>query len=158
METCWSTEGTTQGGSVLIGTGDSAFSPLPSSMQFAFGAQGGLYLPVRARLWGMEPGSGTDFLNAKNPHTRFSAVMFDGTVVVPPCAITWGYVAGTDGYDLATWTMIEFLPLDLGARAFDTSMTLVVEVVDANHLYARNEGQVIVKAPDGWGSMDAGVR
>ena len=153
---CWSLDGTTPGGTVQIGTGDMQFMPLPSELPFLYGNQGGLELVVRSRITGMDPGNATDFLDPKNPKTRFSAIMFDGTVVAPPCSLRYGYTARGDGsYDLVSSGLVEFLPLELGQRAYNTQMTLIVEVIDSAGLYAKNQGDVIVRPPTT--GSDAGV-
>jgi hypothetical protein len=153
---CWPVETTTPGGEVEIGTGDS-FESMPDTIQFIIGTQGGTFLQVHARIRGLEPGNPEDFLDPSNPKTRFTGVLFDGTVVGRECPGKLGYVPSSEegAFDRERAAALEFLPWEVGERSFDTEMTLVAEVIDADGRYARHEKLVFAQAPAGWND-DAG--
>jgi hypothetical protein len=153
---CWPVETTTPGGEVEIGTGDS-FESMPDTIQFIIGTQSGTFLQVHARIRGLEPGNPEDFLDPSNPKTRFTGVLFDGTVVGRECPGKLGYVPSSEegAFDRERAAALEFLSWEVGKRSFDTEMTLVVEVIDAEGRYARHQKLVFAQAPAGW-SDDAG--
>ncbi|MBA3819269.1 MAG: hypothetical protein H0X17_10285 [Deltaproteobacteria bacterium] len=145
---CWPMEAATPGGEVELGTGIGGFEPLPASLRFIQGTQGGTFLVVNARIRGLAPGNPNDFFDPGNPKTLFTAIEFDGTEIRPPCPGTLGYVpAGPDHFERARAQYLEFLPYEVGSRAFNTNVRLVVEIIDANGRYARDERVVFAEAP-----------
>jgi hypothetical protein len=155
---CWPVESSTAGGEVEIGTGPLGFEPMPEAVQFILGTQGGTFLSVHARLRGLEPGNPDDLLDPTNPRTRFSAVLFDGTEVARECPGTVGYEPSEENsyFERKRAQNLEFLPFELGQKAFDTDITLIVEVIDAQGRYARDEKTAFAQAPEGWTDGDAG--
>jgi hypothetical protein len=152
---CWDTTGTTPAGSVEIGTGEGDFEPLPASLPFFPGTQDGVFLRVRSRMRGLSPGDPSSTRDPANPKTYFSAVLFDGTVVKADCPITAGYrPAEGDVFDLGREFFIEFLPRSLAEMAYDTDVTVILEVIDNERRYARAEAVVFASAPI---LVDAGV-
>jgi hypothetical protein len=155
-EDCWPVETSTPGGTIELGTGVLAFEPLPDELQFIRGTQGGTFLVLNARMKDLDPGD-PDVLRAPgNPKSTFSATLFDGTVVERECPATVGYKpSAEEGYfERSRHQVLEFLPFELGQKAFDTDLTLKVEVIDSQGRYASDEKVVHCRAPVGW--ADAG--
>ncbi|HTE51275.1 MAG TPA: hypothetical protein VK698_10435 [Kofleriaceae bacterium] len=158
----WPMESSTPGGELEIGTGVRGFEPMPDELQFIAGTQSGTFLILHARMKGLEPGNADDFLDPRNPRTRFSATLFDGTVVGRGCPSTQGYKPSEEeGYfERKSYQNLEFLPFALGEKAFDTTVKLRVEIIDADGRYAVDEKDVLCPAPTGWndaGPTDAGI-
>jgi hypothetical protein len=153
---CWPVETSTPAGEIEIGTGAGPFEPMPEMLPFIRGTQGGTFLIVHARLKALEPGNPDDFLDPTNPKTKFSAILADGTEVTRECPGTVGYKpSAEEGYfERQRFHTLEFLPFELGQMAFDSDVTLVAEVIDAQGRYARDERTVFAQAPEGW--SDAG--
>ena len=130
---------------------------MPDSLPFVVGTQGGTYLIVHARFKGLEPGNPDDFKDPVNPRSKFTAILFDGTEVTRECPSTKGYEpSAEEGYfERESYWNLEFLPFEVGRKAFGTEAKLIVEVLDAYGRYARDEKDVFVRQPDGW--ADAGV-
>jgi len=149
---CWPIDTSTPEGIIEIGTGTGGFEPMPDTLPFIAGTQGGTFLIVHSRIKGLEPGNPDDFLEPTNPKTKFSAIMFDGTEVTRECPGTVGYQpSAEEGYfERQRFQNLEFLPFELGERAFDTDMTVIVEVIDVNGHYARDERHIFASAPEGW--------
>lgn len=150
---CWPIEDATPAGTVELGTGD-PFEAMPDSLRFVRGNQGGTFLVLTSRMTGLRPGNPMRYNDPGNPRTRFSAVLADGTIVGRPCPITLGYEENGDMFDAPSTYRLEFLPLALGVGAFDTTITLSVEVIDSEKRYARDEKRVLVLPPEDW--ADAG--
>jgi hypothetical protein len=152
----WPIDSSTEAGEIQIGTGVSAFEPMPEQLRFIRGTQSGTFLIVHSRMKGLEPGNPDDFLEPKNPKTKFSAVLFDGTVVGRECPSSLGYEPSAEpGYfERRTFQGLEFLPFAVGQKAFDTTVKLRVEVIDSEGRHASDERDVFCEAPEGW--SDAG--
>lgn len=156
-QACWPVESSTPGGTIEIGTGLDGFEPLPDSLRFTLGGQGGTFLLFNARMKGLDPGNPDCFLAPGNPRTRFIVTLQDGTQVGNECPGTVGYKpsASGDGYnERAQGQMIPFLPFELGEKAFNTEVDVKVEIIDDQGHYAMDEGTVFAKAPTGY--PDAG--
>jgi hypothetical protein len=148
---CWPIETSVPGGEIELGTGNVSFEPMPASIPFILGGQGGTFLYLNARIRGLEPGDPTDLFAARNPRTRFQVVLGDGTVVGPECGASVGFRAtADDGYfERAAPQQQAFLPYSLGERAFDTNVQIIVEVIDIDGNYARDEKTVFTTRPAG---------
>ena len=155
-QACWPVAGSTPGGTIEIGAGRE-FEPLPESLKFTIGGQGGTFLTFNARIKGLDPGNPDCFLASGNPRTRFIVTLQDGTQVGNECPGTVGYKPSPSGagyYERAEAQMIPFLPFELGEKAFNTEVDIKVEIIDDQGHYASDEGMVLAKAPDGY--PDAG--
>ena len=135
---------------------------MPDELQFIRGTQSGTFLIVHARIKDLDPGNVDDFLDSRNPMTRFSATLFDGTVVGRGCPSTQGYKASDDpGYFVRkSFQNLEFLPFEVGRKAFDTTVKLKVEIIDADGKFATDEKDVFCAAPVDWndaGPTDGGL-
>lgn len=151
----WPVDSSTQAGTIEVGTGASGFEPMPAELSFVRGTQSGTFLIVHSRIKDLEPGNIDNFLDPRNPKTRFSATLFDGTVVGRECPSSQGYKPSDDGYfERKQYQNLEFLPFSLGEKAFDTTVRLKVEIIDADGNYASDEKEVFCRSPEGWG--DAG--
>ena len=153
----WPIESATEAGTIELGTGTSSWKPMPAELSFVLGTQSGTFLILHSRIKDLEPGNAENFLDPRNPKTRFSATLFDGTVVGRECPSTQGYKPGDDGYfERKQFQNLEFLPFSLGEVAFDTTVKLKVEIIDADGNYASDEKDVFCRAPNGW-LPDAGI-
>ena len=149
----WPIESATPGGSVELGiVGDSGeFVPLPDEVPFHWGLSAGSMLLLQARIDGLEPGDPDDFLASRNPRTRFTATLMDGTPIEQRCASTQGYVSSArDGtFERKQRFILQVLPTEVAVAAFRTFVTLKVEVIDADGRYASDEREVFCPAPSG---------
>jgi hypothetical protein len=157
IDCTWPIEESTLGGTIELGTGATGFEPMPDELQFVMGTQSGTFLIVHARINGLEPGNLDDFRDPVNPRTRFSATLWDGTLVGRECPSTQAYKPSEEAgwYERKTFQNLEFLPFEVGEKAFDTMVKLRVEVIDSNGRYSSDEKDVLCHAPVGW--ADAGV-
>lgn len=152
----WPIDTATEAGSIELGTGTGSWQPMPEEIPFILGTQGGTYLVLHSRIKDLEPGNVENFLDPLNPMTRFSATLFDGTVVGRACPSRLGYEPAGEGYyERKQYQNLEFLPFSLGEGAFDTVVKLKVEIIDAEGRYATDEKDVLCRAPAGW-EADAG--
>ena len=133
---CW-LDTYTPGGTVELGT-------MPDTVHIAIWGQGGYVIETHARITAMIPGNADDVLDPTDPRTRFNAYWVEtGQPIFVPvrCATRLGYapssVAGS--YDMAMGTAV---PFDFGLSDADIvgkQVRVVVEVIDANGLYATAE-------------------
>lgn len=157
LDCSWPIDESSPGGTIEVGTGEDEFQAMPDELQFIRGTQSGTFLIVNARMKGLEPGNLADFRDPSNPKTRFSATLWDGTRVGRACPSTQAYKPSGDAgwYERKTSQILEFLPFEIGEKAFDTMVTLRVEAIDSTGRYAIDEKAVLCAAPEGW--ADAGV-
>jgi hypothetical protein len=164
LESCaWPVESSRPAGEIELGTGIDGFEPMPDALPFILGTQGGTFLVLHARMRGLEPGNPEDLLDPDNPRTRFSGILFDGTVVGRECPSTTAYQPAAEAgtFERQQWDQLEFLPFALGEGAFDTTVRLRVEVIDSLGRYASDEKDVLCRAPDDWteaGAASAAAR
>ena len=153
---CVSLGGTTRGGSVELGTGISGFTPMGENLQFVLGNQGGTFLILHAKIRGLTPGDPTLPVDPAAPTTHFSVRLADGQVVEEQCPTQLAYEDAGDGSaTLLRPLLLPFLPLSLGQGAFDTDITVSVDVVDVMHRMAHAEAVVHAQAPPELGGPDA---
>jgi hypothetical protein len=153
----WPIESATEAGTIELGTGTSSWLPMPAELSFVLGTQSGTFLILHSRIKDLDPGNVDNFLDPRNPKTRFSATLVDGTLVGRECPSSQGYKPTDDGwFERKQFQNLEFLPFSLGEAAFDTTLKLKVEIIDADGKYASDEKDVFCRAPNGW-TADAGV-
>ena len=153
----WPIDTATEAGAIELGTGTSSWQPMPAELSFILGTQNGTFLVLHSRIKDLDPGNVDNFLDPRNPKTRFSATLSDGTLVGRECPSSQGYKAADDGYfERKQFQNLEFLPFSLGEGAFDTTLKLKVEIIDADGKYASDEKDVFCRAPNGW-LPDAGL-
>jgi hypothetical protein len=146
---CWPIDESTQSGIVEVGFGgNGSWEPMPASIQFQNGNQGGTLLMLDARVKDLAPGDPDDVFAPGNPRTLITVVLFDGTIVGAPCPSRVPYVPSADGWsECAAPQAFPFLPYAVGQKAFDTDVHIIAEVIDARGHHARDEVTVHAAAP-----------
>ncbi len=141
------------GGSVMIGTGDFSYEPMPDTLAISRpgGSQAGAYIPINAQITGMPPGNVNDFFDPSNPKTKVSAVLVDGGMplgVQIDCPASIPYMATSEP---KTYEMLHALRIDRGmtdpATVANKQATLTVEVVGSNGVYAMDQKTVMMVLP-----------
>jgi hypothetical protein len=144
---CWDVENARAGGTVMLGTGEDAFVPMPNEVRVVMGPQGGFHFTVHARIMGLSPGD-PDRVDATTPRTRFvGTIEDDGTVVnasLCPIRVTYRSI-GADTFELAHSSAL-VMPNEIAPTTFNRRIRIAVEVLDANGLLARQE-QVVLALP-----------
>src|ERR1700733_12788919 len=76
---CWPIEESMPSGAVGLGYGGNGkWEPMPTSIQFQNGNQGGTFLVLDARIRDLAPGDPKNPFASGNPRTKFTVVLFDG--------------------------------------------------------------------------------
>jgi hypothetical protein len=146
---CWPIDESAQSGMVELGYGGNGrWESMPASIQFQNGNQGGTFLVLDARVRDLAPGDRNNIFAPGNPRTKFTVVLFDGTIVSPACPSRVPYVPSAEGWSECVGPQpFPFLPYKLGEEAFDTDVRIIAEVIDARGNYARDEAMVHATAP-----------
>jgi hypothetical protein len=133
-------EGAREEGTVELGTGIASFEQLEPDQDLVLvqGIQGGTHFDVHARIRGMDPGDATDTRHPDNPRTIFKAYAEDGTRLDgASCGWTLGYEEAGDWAYISSGRRLVLL---LRHREhFDRRVRLLVEVLDAQGRYAKDE-------------------
>jgi hypothetical protein len=142
-------EGAREEGRIELGTSLGAFEPIESEQELALieGIQGSTHFDLNARIWDLEPGNPTDTRDPGNPRTLFSAFAEDGRRLDgSSCGWTIGYETHGDYADISRPRILPLLNRyrdHYGQRA-----RLVVEILDSQGRYARDEVWVTAVPPD----------
>jgi hypothetical protein len=150
---CWPIEMTTPGGEVEVGTGVDAYQPMPDELPLVFGDQQGYHITARARIRGMNPGMVGDVLNQnkKNPGTKFWAIALadQAQIGVSPCPYRIFYepAGDADGDVFPFYVEIRFDTSLQLADIVDKQYRVIVEVIDADGMYAKGEKVITAIAP-----------
>ncbi|HEY0251764.1 MAG TPA: hypothetical protein VGC41_09565 [Kofleriaceae bacterium] len=147
---CWPMSSSTPGGTIELGTGDSAFVAMPTEITLVYGSQGGYHIPTRARIRGMQPGDLLDITSPTNPRTRIRGFFSDSgdATYGEACPLRVGYQGQTDG-SFVEPNVIEsrffesLAPGDLEGK----QVRVRAEVIDSNNLYASDEKVITVHVP-----------
>ena len=159
---CWPLDAK-PGGQVELGTGDISFEPMPAMLPLiSDGSQSDPHIELYARIRGMPPGNPDDFFDPTNPHTKVTATIAALNVTLGvPCPNRIPYVPAPPS-EPGAYDMLHSVRLGIGTAPpaeFDGQQAdIVVEVVGANGLYAKDEKTVtLTVASNGGGAPDAGV-
>jgi hypothetical protein len=142
-------EGAREEGRIEIGTSLSAFEPIEPEQELALieGIQGSTHFDLNARSWDLDPGDPTDTRAPDNPRTLFTAFAEDGTQLSGrACGWPYGYEPQGDYADISRPPILPLLNRyrdHYGKRA-----RLVVEILDSQGRYARDEVWITAVPPD----------
>lgn len=148
---CWPVAAT-PGGEVELGTGDTAFAPMPRTLPVIKDqTQGDPYLMINARIRGLPPGDPDDLLAPNNPRTKIEvAIPGLGWTLGVPCPARMGYVPArdtADAYDLARALHVGF-GYDRPVQVADGEPAhITISVVGSNGLVATAEQTVTLSIP-----------
>jgi hypothetical protein len=141
---CWPLP-STPGGEVEMGTGDIRFEPMPEIVPIVINAsQGDPFLQVHSRIRGMPGGDPYNAFDPANPRTKVKAVIEDLELTLGvDCPASLGYVeSSTPGaFELVRSLRLGFGTLATAREASGKQVTITLEVVGSNGLYAKVEKQ-----------------
>lgn len=147
---CWPTGGTTTGGQLELGTGDTAFIAMPTEINLVFGSQGGYHIPTRTRIRNLDPGDLNDVTALNNPRTRVRAFFIDTDqpTYTTSCPLRVGYADQGDGSYVDPNVIEARFFENLGpSDLFDKQFRVLAEVIDSTNTLASDEKVVTVRAP-----------
>lgn len=154
---CYGGGGTpTPGAEVELGTYDDGFIALAEEQELPLhaGTQGGFHFFGHARIRGLSAGDPEQPLEA-NPATNFRAFTEDGTdITLRPCTFPLAYELDASGnYVLPYPPILQISRYEVPA-IYGQRVRILVEVIDAEGRYARDERWVIAVPAE---KPDAGV-
>ncbi|MBA3457787.1 MAG: hypothetical protein H0T42_32190 [Deltaproteobacteria bacterium] len=166
---CWPLDNRIERGSVVLGMGPGPFSSMPDEVPLVYGEQGGFHFEVHSRMTGLRPGNPADLLDPANPRTKFTTTFLDTgkPINAGVCAHRLAYIpSGAETFDLGASTISIFETCYRGPDVFGVKFRLIVEVIDSDGGYAKDERIVTALPPVGWvdpvpasdaGTPDAGT-
>jgi hypothetical protein len=148
---CWPLDAT-PGGQAELGTGDIDFQPMPAMLPIIQDVtQSDPYLQIHARIHGLPPGNPDDFLDPRNPRTKFGASIDElGLTLELACPATVGYVASPEAGAAGAFDLVHSLRIGLGttppAQVAGKQARITLVVVGSNGLYAQDTKLVTLTA------------
>ena len=145
---CWP-EATTPHGSVVLGTGYSAFEPMPENLVLEYGVQDGYNFVANVRMTGFDPGNPNDVLDPKNPRTRIRAFFEEGNVPLnfyASCPVRLSYVASGGEYVMQTGVPIIFETCWRSDNLIGKRIRIDLELADSQGRIA-TDSKIVTAAP-----------
>jgi hypothetical protein len=157
-ENCFPIDESRPEGTVELGTGYDEWRPMESEEHLYFGIQGGFHFLVNARLRGLDPGTFPRAWSECNAKTRIQGYFVDNgnpINVGETCPFLFGYSpVGNDEYALTAGIELQFDTCLKDRDLFGRPVRIVLEIIDPQGRYAKDETVVTGLAPEGW--HDAG--
>lgn len=147
---CWPEGPTTPHGNVVLGTGYTAYEPMPANLVLEYGVQDGYNFIANVRMSGFDPGNPSDVLDPKNPRTRIRAYFEDGNIPLnfyASCPVRLSYIdAGGGEYVMQSGIPIIFETCWRSDNLIGKRIRIDLELADAQGRVAV-DSKIVTAAP-----------